>query len=400
MEISTRRTKLKKNIWKLYLLKIIGAFMLFTPVIVLFFQKNGLSMTEIMILQSAYSVMLIVLEVPSGYFADFIGRKKSLLVGSAAMTVGMAIYGTGYSFWRFLLGELTLALGGAFYSGADSAMMYDTLKELGRESEYKKLWGKTGSYALISAGVASILGGIIAGYNLRLTVLSMIPVFLGTLPISYSLTEPKREKKVVEKGHLKDILDTGKNIFIHNKKLRWLVVYSAVLVLVIKAGYFLYQPYFKEVSIPVSYFGAIFAGMNFVAAASSRYADEIEQKLGMKYSLLSLVILTGLGYFLFGQIAVFYSFVFAAFHQLVRGFKGPVISDYINRIVESEDRSTTLSFQSLSGRVFYAALIPLVGAIADVYSLKAAMNSLAIISFLLGGAALVGVVHSTKWQKD
>ncbi|MFB6100750.1 MAG: MFS transporter [Candidatus Nanohalobium sp.] len=388
MKVTTRRTKLKKNIWKLYLLKLFGAFVLFTPVIVLFFKENGLSMTEIMILQSAYSIAVIGLEVPSGYAADVLGRRKTLFFGSLCMTIGIAIYSVGQGFWGFLLGELTFAVGGAFYSGADSAMMYDTLKELGRESEYKKLWGKTGSYALVATAAASIVGGIIGGYNLRLTLVGMVPIFLTTLPICYSMREPEREKKVAEEGHFKEIIETGKNTFIHSKKLRWLIVYSAIITLVIKGGYFLYQPYFKEVAIPVAWFGAIFAGMNLFSALIARYAEEIEEALGMKTSLISLVVLTGTGFLLLGQIAAVYSFIFATLHQFVRGFEGPVMSDYINKLVESRDRSTVLSLQNLSGRMLYASSIPLIGLITDSYGLQVAMNSLALTSFILGGLIL------------
>lgn len=393
MKVRTRRTKLKKNIWKIYLLKLIGAFGLFTPVIVLFLQENGLSMTEVMILQSAYSVAVVLLEVPSGYFADHLGRRKTLLIGSSFMTLGIGVYSLGQGFWSFLVAELTFAFGGAFYSGADSAMLYDSLKEMGRETEYKKLWGKTGSYALVSTAAASILGGLIAEYSLRLTLTSMVPIYLATLPICYSMTEPKREKKVAEEGHLREVIKTGKETFLHKKRLRWLIVYSAIITLLIKGAYFLYQPYFKQASIPIAWFGAIFAGLNVFSALASRYADEIEEYLGLKTSLVSLVGLTGFAFLLFGQIAAVYSLIFAFIHNFVRGFYSPVISDYVNKITESRDRSTVLSFQNLTGRIFYASTLPLIGLITDSFGLKAAMNSLALTTFLLGGIILAVMAY-------
>ena len=50
--------------------------MLAMPIIVIFFKENGLSLTQIMILQSVYSLTVALTEIPSGYFADFFGRKK------------------------------------------------------------------------------------------------------------------------------------------------------------------------------------------------------------------------------------------------------------------------------------------------------------------------------------
>ena len=51
--------------------------MLAMPIIVIFFKENGLTLTQIMILQSVYSLTVALTEIPSGYFADFFGRKKS-----------------------------------------------------------------------------------------------------------------------------------------------------------------------------------------------------------------------------------------------------------------------------------------------------------------------------------
>ena len=66
----------KDNIWKLYIIKGIMWFMVAMPIIVLFFQENGLNLQEVMILQGSYSLMIALMEIPSGYIADLFGRKK------------------------------------------------------------------------------------------------------------------------------------------------------------------------------------------------------------------------------------------------------------------------------------------------------------------------------------
>ena len=49
------------------------------PIIVLFFKENGLSLFEVMILQSVYSLTVAITEIPSGYIADYFGRRKSII---------------------------------------------------------------------------------------------------------------------------------------------------------------------------------------------------------------------------------------------------------------------------------------------------------------------------------
>ena len=70
---------LRQNIIKLYMLKSVTWFMVAMPVIILFFQENNFSLTEIMFLQALYSFSLALFEIPSGYIADIFGRKKSIV---------------------------------------------------------------------------------------------------------------------------------------------------------------------------------------------------------------------------------------------------------------------------------------------------------------------------------
>jgi MFS family permease len=72
------------------------------PILVLFWQENGLNFKEIMILQSLYFVMVVVLEIPSGYFSDKVGRKKTIVISSFFWFLGILVYSFGFSFQSFL----------------------------------------------------------------------------------------------------------------------------------------------------------------------------------------------------------------------------------------------------------------------------------------------------------
>ena len=83
--------RLRSNIVKLYLIKIAKWFMLFMPIIVLFYQENGLAMQDIFTLKAVYSVAIVALEIPSGYLADILGRKKTLIIGTTLGCLGFII---------------------------------------------------------------------------------------------------------------------------------------------------------------------------------------------------------------------------------------------------------------------------------------------------------------------
>ena len=121
----------RSNIWKLYLIKISKWFMLFMPYIVPFYQDNGLDMHQIMVLQAIYSISIVVLEIPSGYMADVIGRRRTLILGVILGTIGFGIYSFSFGFMGFLLADLVLGFGQSFISGADSALLYYSLLDKG-----------------------------------------------------------------------------------------------------------------------------------------------------------------------------------------------------------------------------------------------------------------------------
>jgi MFS family permease len=71
------------------------------PIVVPFYESNGLSMKDIMILQAVYSVAIVVLEVPSGYLADVIGRRKTLILGAMFLELS-GLYATySLSLWIY-----------------------------------------------------------------------------------------------------------------------------------------------------------------------------------------------------------------------------------------------------------------------------------------------------------
>lgn len=65
----------KSNIWKMQVLNFINWFLVIIPTLVIFYQAHGLSMKQVMIIQAVFSISLVLIEIPSGYFADRFGRK-------------------------------------------------------------------------------------------------------------------------------------------------------------------------------------------------------------------------------------------------------------------------------------------------------------------------------------
>lgn len=123
----------KSNVWKLYLGALLGGFAFFYNAIdTLYYRHFNLSFQQIGWIISASLIAAFIMEVPSGSFADLYGKKKALVAAALSNLLATGLVALGSSFPTFLLGFVLWGVGRAFNSGASSALLFDSLKALGK----------------------------------------------------------------------------------------------------------------------------------------------------------------------------------------------------------------------------------------------------------------------------
>jgi MFS family permease len=114
---------LHSNIIKLYAFSFLQMTLFPMAIITLFWKDRiGLSLTQILLLQSILSIVMVVMEYPTGYISDQIGYRVSLSLASLLGIAGWGIYTVAATFAHVLAAEVLLGISLAFISGADSAM--------------------------------------------------------------------------------------------------------------------------------------------------------------------------------------------------------------------------------------------------------------------------------------
>ena len=390
------KIKLQNNIWKIHLYEFLYSLMFFTPIIVLFYQDNWLSLTQIMTIQSIVSILWVLTEVPSWYFADRYGRKISLMLTGIFASLAMFFLGIWDNFYYFFVSAIFWVLAWVFISGADSALMYDTLKLLKREKEYNKIWWNTIFYYSIWTAFASIVWWFIWWLDLRYPFYVILPFYLFLIPLSLSLYEPKHKETTWNKNNIYKLLWDIKISVFKNKRLINLLLFFAIIASLSDVWYYLYQPYFKLTGLDIMYFWIIFAIFNLIQGISAKYSHLIEEKIWEKLSLIMIFLITSLWYILLWNIIFIFSFVFIFIFYFMFWFAWIVLSDYIHKETKSSIRATVLSLKGLITKIFYVILAPIIWYIADIYTLWQTFTIIWIITFVVWFVFLIPFLRKNK----
>jgi MFS family permease len=374
--------KIGNNITKLYLIKISKWFMLTQPILMLYFKDTGLTTEESFRLKAVYSVAIVLLELPSGYFADLFGRKRTLIIGAVCGVLGFSFYSMGHGFWFFLAAEITLGIGQSFISGADSAMLYDTLQATKNEKKYTLYEGRTTAIGNFSESLAAILGGLLAQISLRFPFFVQTGVAFIAVPAAFLLVEPAINR-VTSTAGWKDMGRILKTIYTH-QKLRSAVLFSSITGLATLTMAWVIQLYLEE-GLSFSYvaIGATTAAFNLIVALFSVLAYRLSNTTQPRHLQLAIALLIPAGFIITGLSGAITAMIVLTFFHMLRGVATPVLKDYINTHTHPGDRATVLSVRSLLIRLVFAVAGPLCGWLIDAYSYRTMFIAIGVMILAL-----------------
>ncbi|MBT4651757.1 MFS transporter [Candidatus Woesearchaeota archaeon] len=344
------KEKYQKNIKKFYAFRFFKGLHLFAGVLVPFFTIwGGISFTQVMILQAIFTFSIFLLEIPTGAIADFFGRKTSLVIGAVVTAIAAAAYAIYPNFWVFVAAEVLWALGGALLSGADHALVYDSLKELDKESSSKKVFGRMSSIGLMAIAIAAPIGSLIAeAINLRATMfLSAVPM-LAAAGIALTFKEPEIGRKKKKEKYLKTIKE-GINYFRRHKELRTLTFDYVPIAVLAFFMIWTYQVVLEKFAVSIALFGLVHAGITIVEIIVLNNFVSLEKIFNGKRNYLYFsAFIVGGGFILVALAPNVY--IALAGISLISAFgltRRPLYQNYLNKFIESTNRATVLSTISM-----------------------------------------------------
>ncbi len=395
MEPEFHTKKLTSNIYKNYIFLGLTTLDLTRGLWMIYLFTRGFSLIELGILEGVFHLTTFIMEIPTGIVADLWGRKLSRLLGRIFFLISLGIMFRSYSFTLQLIGFIITAIGYNLESGAGEALLYDSMKELGIEEQYKLTVGKNNFIDQTGGILSFLIGGYIA-VQLSYTwvfVPSMIICLISIL-ITYTMHEPSitqhEQIRLKKMGWIKAMgVQTIESLKVvkERPKIAFLIFFSELIFMFLTSLFFYLQTYWKSNGWDEFQIGMVLAGSGLLSAIAGLTGHKIEKKIGEKGVLLIaplLLIIT-----LWGIALTPYAPFFFIITGLIDGLLYVAIQDYLNKMIPSERRATVLSFQSMIFSLYMIIFFPVVGFIGDKFGLQYSFMGLAVIGTVMYGLYLM-----------
>ena len=379
------RRAYQANIWKLYLLHFLMQFQLWWSIWVLYLQDmRGFSLTQIAVLEALFWGTAVVAQLPTGALADRFGRRTSLTLGAALTTVAVLVFGLATTYWIALASYLVWALAIAFLSGADYAVLFESLKALGREREFQGVAGRLGAVFSFAALAGGLLGApIAAATNLSFPILLSAAIAAPGFLVALSLREPalpEGEMRLAYRSLLRESTRTAAR----TPTVRSMLVLSALFSAMTFGPMLFMQPFLTEHGVEIALVGFLQTPVRVAGIAGALAAAWATARLGTRGIFLATPLLMTAGYLLLGTWDAVYAFAAFPLVTLVNALVVPPATDYLNQRIPNNQRATVLSLRMMLTSLGAALLTPGLGVAADAISLR----GMFLVSAIVTGATL------------
>lgn len=361
----------------------------------LYFQQV-LSGAEAILLYAVYDVATTVLEVPSGYMSDRLGRKKTLLASAVAGLLAALLLVVGDTFTVFVFANICLGASVAFASGTDEAMLYESLVTLDREDEIEHQEVIAWRYSFIALALSAVAGGAMAMIDMRLPYVGVVASFAALFWITTRFAEPPRSSTTAEGAELLRLAHLGDAF--RNPVLLWFFALGVLMYGFSHLPFVFGQPFILEAlntmgltaSAPLVS-GAVTSVMMVISVLVSLIAVKMRDALGLPALLLGAFALQ---IAISGVMALTDSAIVLAFlvlRMVPDALSRPFILGRIQPLLADDSRATWLSLKSFAGRLLFAAALAM-GAVSttDAGTMPYTdIRAILTVAVAIGVAALV-----------
>ena len=344
-------------------------FGLFVAIWVIYLQQQrGLSLSQAALIDVTFFVAAALAEVPTGIVADTLGRKTSLLIGTALMSASTIVWVIAPTLSLIMLAYICLGIGNTFLSGADDALFYESVQLTGRGANYTRLVGYGSATMTGALGLGSVASGLFASLALPLpffiAALSLLMMFGIALTFQESSTNGKAKGQT--RLSYKEVLRQSFVLMKARPTVRYPMIYLALVpVVALMLETLFVQPQALRWGVPIAGIGIVIMGLQMTNIAGASWSDWLGKRLGQRLLLYATPLLIIISLILLATLQIFPALFFIILISFLTAAQHPVVLSSIQAGVSDDARATLLSMQSLMGTGVAAIAQPTLSLIAD-----------------------------------
>lgn len=247
---------------------------------------KGITPSQVLILTSVYVFSKLLFEIPSVILAEYLGNKKSVILGNLFVFTGIIILICAPNFSVVCIYQILIAIGYDIKTICEGNLLYDSVATKGGDGLYTRLESKGAtSYYALDATLSLIAGYLFVINNYIPMIICAICLFIAVvLSINFKEIHTVKSKKKVAtfiKEYKRDI-STSIKFIIKSKRMKAFVLFASVFYALIKIMTTYRSNLLTELNVGAEQFSIIIASLSLIAAVSSAYSQKLQDKLKNK----------------------------------------------------------------------------------------------------------------------
>jgi MFS family permease len=387
--------------------------MLVGAISIVYLLGRGIQFSDVALLKMVQLLSGVLLEVPTGIFADRFGQKPSLIISTLSGFLGFVFYFVGHEIGVFLLAEILIASCLAFWSGAYESF---SIQELQMENDAQKLDVFFHSNSLLNSFAIFIAGGIGSVFSTYFREISYLPTisvfFLLTILLLMHqeiLLQASRANKLNSESvpgiNLLLVMKSLKeniNSIQKDKKIRMLFFSISASSSLFYIVVYFWQVQFQNVlGANDAFLGLAFVVMNLSVSLASSLIVFLKSR---RFHLPFLIPIGLIGYSIFLCLlsfsnTLFLGIMFFCLLEIFMTIASSQLKSLFNQKLGSEARSSTLSFLNLVIKLLGTVALFITGLVFQSQGQQ--IGSIKLLFTAVGSlTAIIGLLEIRKLKQE
>lgn len=393
------------HIYKLNLALFLQTMLLLSPVMLLFYNENGLSAYDLFFFQSIFYLISILFEIPIGYLVDNIPKKMVLFLSVSILFIVNLFWLMFHGYYVILIGEILFAISKVARDNAESGYLYEFLKKYSTEKDKKMVYkyGHLNFCLALGTAISGILGTFLyVKFNSSFTIIVQLFIFAFAMFLMMSLPKDKVNiEKISFRKRVEKQIECAKMI-LKNESIMYYVYYSGIFTTFSIMFALSFQPLMKNSYVPIMLFGIVAFLNHGVRAVASLFAGKLSNLFNLRQMIIPLFVLYFLAFlFIFvilntvnTALVIFLIFIIC----LIIGFQLLFTIRHVSRLhkfVTSEHRGNIIAINNFYSRLMTCCIL----FISKFFMEKIGFEKFfifAFIIFIVIGFTLMMKIYSIK----